>query len=273
MTDQTTPTKVRPHNAGALRIERAIREAPGSGALMPYLMGGYPDLATSLAIGRACVEGGADLLELGIPYSDPLADGPVIQSAGTAALAAGATFDRILELCAELSKLVPVVVMTYANIVQAKGSEQFCTRLVAAGASGAIVPDLPPEEAGELLGHADRAGLALVPLIAPTTPDDRLALIGSRARGFLYTVSASGVTGERSGDAGYARVIERAKRATDVPVALGFGISSGEQARAAVAAGADGVIIGSKLVRLAGGPDPVAAVLAGVQELASGLDR
>lgn len=267
MTEQATV------NAGAERIEAAIKGAPGKAALMPYVMGGYPDHATSIGIAKACVEGGADLIELGIPYSDPLADGPVIQAAGTVALQNGATFDSILEICTEISQLVPVVVMTYANIVQARGAEQFCERLVAAGASGAIIPDLPPEEAGELLRHADAAGLALVPLIAPTTPDDRLELVGSRARGFLYTVSVTGITGERQGAAGYAPVVERARRATSVPVALGFGISTGEQAGAAADAGADGVIVGSKLVRVAGGENPVDDVRAAVQELARGLDR
>jgi tryptophan synthase alpha chain len=260
-------------NAGAQRIEAAITGAPGTAALMPYVMGGYPDHDTSIAIAKACIEGGADLIELGIPYSDPLADGPVIQAAGSAALAAGATFDSILEICAEISALVPVVVMTYANIVQARGVESFCARLVEAGASGAIIPDLPPEEAGELLAHTDAAGLALVPLIAPTTPDDRLSLVGGRARGFLYTVSVNGITGERQGAASYAPVIERARRATSVPVALGFGISTGEQAGAAAEAGADGVIVGSKLVRLAGGPDPVNTVREAVRELARGLNR
>jgi tryptophan synthase alpha chain len=262
-----------PPNAGAARIEAAITGAPGTAALMPYVMGGYPDHATSLAIAHACIDGGADVIELGIPYSDPLADGPVIQAAGSVALAGGATFDSILEICAEISARVPVVVMTYANIVQARGASGFCERLVAAGASGAIIPDLPPEEASELLSHTDAAGLALVPLIAPTTPDDRLSLVGSRARGFLYTVSVTGITGERQGADGYAPVIARARRATTVPVALGFGISTGEQAAAAASAGAGGVIVGSMLVRLAGGPNPVDTVREAVCTLARGLDR
>lgn len=261
-------------NAGAARIEAAIREPGGKrAALMPYVMGGYPDLATSLEIAKACVAGGADVIELGIPYSDPLADGPVIQAAGTVALQQGATFDAVLDICKQLAELVPVVVMTYANIVQIRGAAAFCEKLVAAGASGAIVPDLPPEEAAELLEHADAAGLALVPLIAPTTPDSRLSLVGGRARGFLYTVSVTGITGERQGAESYARVVDRARSATDVPVALGFGISTAEQVRAAAEAGADGVIIGSRLVRLAGEADPVQAVGDAVRQLASGLDR
>ncbi|MDO9356556.1 MAG: tryptophan synthase subunit alpha [Solirubrobacteraceae bacterium] len=270
----TSPqTSERPANAGADRIEDAIRGASGRAALMPYVMGGFPNLATSVQIGLACADGGADLIELGIPYSDPLADGPVIQAAGTVALQNGATFDRILGVCKELSERLPVVIMTYANIMQARGVPTFCAKLVEAGASGVIVPDLPPEEAGELLVEADRVGLALVPLIAPTTPDSRLALVGGRARGFLYPVSVNGITGERSGASAYEAVIDRARSATDVPVALGFGISTGEQARAAADAGADGVIVGSKLVRLAGGEDPVTAVREAVEELARGLDR
>jgi tryptophan synthase alpha chain len=260
-------------NAGAERIEQAIRNAPGAAALMPYVMGGYPDHDTSLALAHACIDGGADLLELGIPYSDPLADGPVIQAAGTVALAGGATFDSILSICAEVSQRVPVVVMTYANIMQSRGAEAFCARLVESGASGVIIPDLPPEESGELLGIADAAGLALVPLIAPTTPDDRLQLVGSRARGFLYTVSVTGITGERDGSDTYRRVLDRARRATAAPVALGFGISTPEQVRAAAEAGADGVIVASKLIRIAGGPNPVEAVREAVGDLASGLDR
>ena len=165
----------RPANAGADRIEQAIRGARGRAALMPYVMGGFPDLPTSVEIGKACADGGADLIELGIPYSDPLADGAVIQAAGTVALQAGATFDKVLEVCAELSQRLPVVIMTYANIMQARGVTTFCAKLVQAGASGVIIPDLPPEEAGELLTEADRVGLALVPLIAPTTPDARLS--------------------------------------------------------------------------------------------------
>ncbi|MFT4035883.1 MAG: tryptophan synthase subunit alpha [Patulibacter sp.] len=260
-------------NAGAQRIEQAITGAPGKAALMPYVMGGYPDHDTSLAIGHACIDAGADLLELGVPYSDPLADGPVIQAAGTVALAGGATLSSVLEIGRELAARAPVVVMTYANIVYARGPERFCRQLGEAGISGVIVPDLPPEEAAELREHADAAGLALVPLIAPTTPDERLALVGGHARGFLYTVAVTGITGERDGSDHYAQVLKRARRATSTPVALGFGISSPDHVRAAARAGADGVIVASKLIRIAGGDDPVGGVRAAVAELAGGLDR
>ena len=215
---------------------------------MPYLMGGYPDLAASRRIGEACAAAGADLLELGVPFSDPLADGPVIHAASTAALAAGATAAGVIEVAAALSTLVPVAVMTYANVVLASGLERFTERLAAAGVSGLIVPDLPLEEAAPVAAATAAAGIALVPLAAPTTPDERLAAIGAAARGFLYVVSLTGTTGERAGGAGdgVAGLLARARAATAVPVALGFGISTPADAAAAAAAGADGVIVGSR---------------------------
>lgn len=219
-------------------------------ALMPYLMGGFPTIEGSKDVGRAYADGGADLVELGVPFSDPLADGPVIHAAGAHALRNGATTTGVLGVCEALAGLVPVVLMGYANLVLARGVEQFVADAVAAGASGLIVPDLPFEEAPAVLAACDAAGLALVPLVAPTTPDERMAEIGRRARGFLYTVSVTGTTGERGASGDAAReVIARAKAHTDVPVALGFGISTPEQAAQAAAAGADGVIVGSRLVR------------------------
>src|SRR5688500_16422040 len=167
----------------------------GRAALMPYMMGGFPDAETSAAVADAYADAGADLVELGIPFSDPLADGPVIHAAGTKALAAGATVDGVLEMAASLSRRLPVVVMTYANLVLARTPEGFADSLVQAGVSGLIVPDLPLEEAPAVLGACDARGVALVPLVAPTTPDERLGLIGERARGFLYTVSVAGTTG------------------------------------------------------------------------------
>src|SRR5687767_2452962 len=246
---------------------------------MPYLMGGFPDLATSRAIGEAYADAGADLVELGVPFSDPLADGPVIHAAGTAALRAGATVDGVLDVERRLSPRLPVVVMCYANVVLARTAEGFAAALREAGASGLIVPDLPFEEAPAVLAACDAEGIALVPLVAPTTPDDRLAAIGARARGFVYTVSVVGTTGER-GDPTHpaAALIARVKASTTVPVALGFGISTPEQAAAAADAGADGVIVGSRLVRAAAeahdaGEDPAAAVAGVVAELAAGLAR
>jgi tryptophan synthase alpha chain len=261
---------------GVERIAGAFAGAAQSGrraALMPYLMGGFPDLPASLAIGEAYAEAGADLIEVGVPYSDPLADGPVIHAAGTAALAAGATLAGVLELGAALSARVPVVIMCYANLLYARGIERFCDALAESAVSGLIVPDLPLEEAPAVLAACDERGLALVPLVAPTTPQERLERIGARARGFLYTVSVTGTTGERDALAGdLGRVVARAAAVTDVPVAVGFGIATPAQADVAARAGAAGVIVGSRLVREAGeAGDPPAAVRALVAAMAEAL--
>jgi tryptophan synthase alpha chain len=251
--------------SGIERIAEAFASARAEGrraALMPYLMGGFPDLDASHKIGLAYARAGADLVELGVPFSDPLADGPVIHAAATRALSAGATVQGVLELARALAQEVPVVVMCYANQIFSRGLERFADLLREANASGLIVPDLPLEEASDVLDACDRRGIALVPLIAPTTPDERLRRIGAQARGFVYAVTLTGTTGERRAlDAGLGSVITRAAAHTEVPVAVGFGVSSPEQASAAAAAGADGVIIGSRLVRAAGeADDPAAAV-------------
>jgi len=233
-------------------------------ALMPYLMGGYPSIDDSAAAGLAAVDAGADLLELGIPFSDPLADGPVIHAAATAALAGGATPHGVLGVCERLTASVPVVLMVYANIVLTAGASAFVLRAAAAGASGLIVPDLPHDEADELRAACDAEGLALVPLVAPTTTPERIASIGADARGFVYTVSLTGTTGERNElPAGLRETVERVRVSTDVPVAVGFGISTADQA-SAVADIADGVIVGSRVVRAAGegGHSAVGSVVA-----------
>ena len=240
---------------------------------MPYLMGGYPSLEESRAIGEACLDSGGDLLELGVPYSDPLADGPVIQAAGAQALKGGATLAGVLDVGAALAERAPVVLMLYTNLILARGAERLARELGERGFAGLIVPDLPLEEAGDVLAACDAAGVALVPLVAPTTPEERLTAIGARARGFVYTVSVTGTTGERTAMADrFAEVVARAKAHTEVPVALGFGISTPEQARQAADAGADGVIVGSRLVRAAGegGAEAVGEAVAG---LAAGLSR
>jgi tryptophan synthase alpha chain len=239
-------------------------------ALMPYLMGGYPSIEGSVDAGLAAADAGADLLELGIPFSDPLADGPVIHAAGTEALAAGATPHGVLGVCERLAVRVPVVLMVYANIVLTAGAAAFALRAAAAGASGLIVPDLPHDEADELRAACDAEGLALVPLVAPTTTPERIAEIGGDARGFVYTVSLTGTTGERAElPPGLADTVARVRTATDVPVAVGFGISTPDHARA-VAEIADGVIVGSRVVRAAGeGGAPAVGRLVG--DLAAAL--
>ncbi|MEA2495903.1 MAG: tryptophan synthase alpha chain [Thermoleophilaceae bacterium] len=252
------------------RIAAAFADSGKSAALMPYLMGGHPDLETSRACLEAAIEAGADLIELGIPFSDPLADGPIIHAAGTQALDAGVHPDDVLKLCGEISARVPVLLMVYANIVLQHGGEDFAGRAAAAGAAGLIVPDLPHEEAQTVSDACKAAGIALIPLVAPTTTDDLLAEIGGDADGFVYAVSVVGTTGERGElPPGLRELVERIKAATSVPVAVGFGISTGDQARA-VGELADGVIVGSRVVRAAGegGAEGVREV---VSELAAAL--
>jgi tryptophan synthase alpha chain len=244
---------------GAARIAAAFAaaKAEGRAALMPYMMGGYPDQSTSLAVADAYADGGADLVELGVPYSDPLADGPMIHAAGTKALEAGATLESVFEICARLAERVPVVAMAYANMALARGPERFAAALADAGASGAIVPDLPPEEGGDVAAALRGAGLALIPLIAPTTPPERRARIAAGAEGFVYVVSDTRTTGERDELPPHLpELVTSTRGEAPVPVAVGFGIGTPEQA-AAVGRFADGVIIGSRLVRAAGegGPD------------------
>jgi tryptophan synthase alpha chain len=256
-------------STGLERIAAAFAATDGRAAFMPYMMGGFPDLETSRAIGEAYADGGADLVELGVPFSDPLADGPVIHAAGTQALEAGVTVPAVLELARALSERLPVILVCYANLVLARGVERFADELERACVSGLIIPDLPLEEAPATLAACDAAGIALVPLVAPTTPEERLARIGGQARGFIYTVSVTGTTGER-GDVDSGALLARVKAHTEVPVALGFGISTPEQAAAAAAAGADGVIVGSRLVRAAAEGEDMRVL---VERLATALGR
>jgi len=247
---------------GAERIALAFGKAreEGRAALMPYLMGGFPDLETSKAVALAYAES-ADLVELGVPFSDPLADGPTIHAAATAALEAGASLETAMELCDAISQRVPVVFMVYANMVLAHGGAgEFARRALAAGAAGAIVPDLPLEEAEPVRGAFRDAGLALVPLVAPTTPAGRRARICAAAEGFVYVVSTVGTTGEREAiPAELADLVAATREEAEVPVAVGFGIGTPAQA-AEVGRLADGAIVGSRLVRAAGeGGSPAAA--------------
>jgi len=256
-------------SSGTERIEAAFRAAKDEGraALMPYMMAGFPDRETSLAVAAAYAEADADLVELGVPFSDPLADGPVIHAAATRALAAGATLEGALEVCESISDRVPVVLMVYANMVLAHGgAAEFARRALAAGAAGAIVPDLPLDEADEIRAALDDAGLALVPLVAPTTPAERLTRICAVARGFVYVVSTVGTTGERAQvPAALAELVASAKVEAEVPVAVGFGIGTPEQA-GEVGRIADGVIIGSRLVRAVDEADGAEAAAAAVAE-------
>jgi tryptophan synthase alpha chain len=241
---------------GEARIRAAFQAAKDEGraALMPYMMAGFPDRDAGLAVAAAYVDAGADLIELGVPFSDPLADGPTIHSADTQALAGGATLRTALETCEAISDQIPVVLMVYVNMVLAHGgAAQFAKLARAAGAAGAIVPDLPlGEDEGIREAFAD-AGLAMVPLLAPTTSPARRKQICDVATGFVYLVSTVGTTGERAEiPAALADLVTAAKAdAGETPVAVGFGIGTPAQA-AQVGEIADGVIIGSRLVRAAG---------------------
>lgn len=240
--------------SGLARIEAAFAaaRAEGRAALMPYMMGGFPDRDTSMAVAAAYADAGADLVELGVPFSDPLADGPVIHDADTRALAAGATLASTLEVGASISGRVPVIAMVYANMVLARGATAFAERLAHAGVAGAIVPDLPPEESAEVRDALAKGGMALIPLVAPTTPPGRRAQIAREATGFVYVVSDTRTTGERDEmPAELGELVRAVQAEASVPAAVGFGIGTPAQA-AEVGDVADGVIVGSRLVRAVG---------------------
>jgi tryptophan synthase alpha chain len=247
--------------AGGRRIGAAFEAArrDGRAALIPYVVAGYPDLETSHAAALACIDAGADLLEVGLPYSDPLADGATLQRASAAALRAGATFDRSVELVrriAESRPRVPLVPMAYANQVIGGGDGRAAAgRLAEAGAAGIIVADLTPDEGGPFEAATRAAGLALVYLVAPTTPAERRRWIASRASGFVYCVSLVGVTGARASlPRTVSRLVREVKAVSPVPVAVGFGVSRPAHVRGLARSGADGVIVASALVD-ALGPD------------------
>jgi tryptophan synthase alpha chain len=234
--------------------------------LMPYLMGGFPDAETSLAVAGAYADAGADLIELGVPFSDPLADGPVIHAAATRALAAGATLENVLSICERLAGRLPVLPMVYANMVLARGPSEFAQLLSDAGAAGVIIPDLPFEEADEIREELRGNGVALVPLVAPTTPAERRRRICERAEGFVYVVSDTSVTGERDGlPEGLAELVSAVRAEASVPAAVGFGIGTPEQV-AAVGRIADGVIVGSRLVRAVSETDSAGPAVEAVSE-------
>jgi tryptophan synthase alpha chain len=247
--------------AGARRIVAAFDRAreEGRAALILYVVAGYPDLEASLDVALAAIDGGADVLEVGLPYSDPLADGATLQRASSAALGAGATFDRsvgLLERIAGERPAVPLVPMAYANqIIGGGDGREAARRLASAGAAGVIVADLTPDEGAPFEAAARDAGLAVVYLVAPTTRPERRRFIAERTGGFLYCVSLVGVTGaRRSLPRSVGRLVREVRAVSPVPVAVGFGVSSPQHVRALARAGADGVIVASALVD-ALGPD------------------
>ena len=250
-------------------------------ALMPFLMAGDPDLEGTAASLLALEASGADLIELGIPYSDPLADGPVIQAAASRALAAATTPAKVLEMLSSLKGqlTIPVVLFTYSNPLLNKGMEAFCRDAAAAGAAGLVVPDLPLEEGEKLSAIAASHGLDLVLLVAPTTPAERMARIHAASRGFTYLVSVTGVTGVRTNlQERVGPLVQQLKDQGGTPVAVGFGISGPEQARRVRDWGADGAIVGSALVKAmaeahAAGQPVATAAGRFCAELRQGLDQ
>ena len=220
-------------------------------AFIPFVTCGDPDLETTAGLVKAMAQAGADLIELGIPFSDPTAEGPVIQGANLRALSAGTTTDKVFELVRELraSVCVPMVFMTYANVVFSYGADRFLSRAAQAGVQGLILPDVPFEEKREFEPLCAKYGLELVSMIAPTS-HQRITAIAREAQGFVYCVSSLGVTGVRSNiTTDIGAMVSLVKQAKDIPAAVGFGISTPEQARA-MAATADGVIVGSAIVKL-----------------------
>lgn len=220
-------------------------------AFIAFITCGDPDLATTAAAVREAAANGADLIELGIPFSDPTAEGPVIQEANVRALAGGVTTDKVFELVRELRRdvTIPLVFMTYANVVFSYGSERFLARCREVGIDGLILPDVPFEEREEFLPVCRECGVKFISLIAPTS-SDRIAMIAKEAEGFLYIVSSLGVTGTRGEiSTDIASIVAEVRKNTDIPCAVGFGISKPEQARA-MASVSDGAIVGSAIVKL-----------------------
>ncbi|MGN0536407.1 MAG: tryptophan synthase subunit alpha [Acutalibacteraceae bacterium] len=243
-------------------------------AFIPFITAGDPDLETTEKLIYALVEAGADLIEIGIPFSDPIAEGIVIQEADIRSLAAGTTTEKVFELVSKVRQNVkiPLVFMTYLNVIFGYGTEQFMQKAQSCGIDGLIVPDMPFEEKAELAPYCKKYGLELVSLIAPTS-HERIKMIASEAEGFLYIVSSLGVTGVRSSiTTDIASMVKLVREATDVPCAVGFGISTPEQA-AKMASISDGAIVGSAIVRIIAeyGKDSVPYVKEYVQKMKSAL--
>ena len=267
------------------RIEArfAALKAEGRAALVTFTMSGDPDYATSLALAKALPKAGADVIELGMPFTDPMADGPAIQAAGVRALKGGQTLIKTLALVREFRKdndTTPIVLMGYYNPIYIYGVDKFLVDAKEAGVDGLIVVDLPPEEDVELCLPALKAGLNFIRLATPTTDDKRLPTVLNNTSGFVYYVSITGITGSAAPDAGkVAAAVGRIKRHTKLPVAVGFGVRNAESARA-IAAGADGVVVGSALVDVLranldsngkAGPNLVKAVTDLVSDIAEGV--
>jgi tryptophan synthase alpha chain len=263
-----------------LGVQEVLRRcrAQGRAALIGYLPVGFPTVDGSIEAMRVLVEAGCDVVEVGVPYSDPLMDGPVIQHAAATALAGGTKVDDVFRATAAVREAgATPLVMTYWNLVLRRGVARFAADLAAGGGAGLITPDLIPEEAQEWIAASDEHGLDRVFLVAPSSTPERLVKVTSACRGFVYAASTMGVTGARTSvDADARGLVERTRAVSDVPVCVGLGVSTGDQA-AEVAAYADGVIVGSALVRTLTGPgelgDRLESLRALTSELADGVRR
>lgn len=248
-------------------------KAEGKKAFVAYIMGGDPDQATSLAVMKGLPGAGVDIIELGMPFTDPMADGPTIQAAGQRALEGGMTLDKVLAMVRafrEADKTTPIVLMGYYNPIYSRGVARFLHEAVAAGIDGLIVVDLPPEEDDELCIPAQKAGINFIRLATPTTDDKRLPKVLQNTSGFVYYVSITGITGAAAAQAAdVAPEVARIKRSTDLPVIVGFGITTPEAAKA-IASVADGCVVGSAIVKDIGAGVPVPEVLARVKALSDG---
>ncbi len=246
----------------------------GDCALIPFLTAGDPDLATTAKALKTLDQAGADLIELGVPYSDPLADGPVIQAAATRALSRGVTLDQVLSLVREISPQInaPIILFTYFNPIFYQGIEVFLDKVREAGAEGLVIPDLPLEEADAVLDAAADRQLDVILLVAPTSSPERIKAIARRSQGFIYLVSVTGVTGVRTQVASRVEsLIQQIRQVTDKPIGVGFGISEPEHAAQVKAWGADGVIVGSAIVKRLANPSSPDEGLQAVDTFCQGL--
>jgi tryptophan synthase alpha chain len=258
-----------------MKIAEKFRELneKGEAALITYICAGDPDIGSTGTFVESLERGGADIIELGLPFSDPVADGPVIQAASVRAIKNGMTTDRYFELISSLQTDVPLVCMTYYNLIFARGVEHFISDCADSGISGVIVPDLPVDEAGELIAACRAYDIASIFMVTPNTPADRVGKIAENSSGFLYVVPRTGVTGKKS------ELGDSLKRQLDgircsIPKAVGFGISGREQAEEVVRDGADGVIVGSALVDIiASGEDVPQRLETLTREIKAGCKR
>jgi len=278
------PERVAASRAAVARasVSEAFRAVldDGKRAFIPFICAGDPDLESTKKALKILDDAGADVIELGVPYSDPLADGPVIQAAATRALANGATLNKVIDLVREMTPQIkaPIVMFTYYNPIYQRGVDKFCADIAAAGAKGLLVPDIPLEETYDVSEIASKHGIELVLLSTPTTPVERAKNIAQATKGFVYLVSVTGVTGVQTNVATRVeQLVEELRSVTDKPIAVGFGVSEAKHAKQIVDWGADGVIVGSALVRALGEAktpeEGLAALKAKAEEIRGGATR